>query len=513
MAAVRRSDRSRYPARNTRAVASFLRAVQFDKVRLDHKSVVVVDEISMLGTRQLNDILIAQKRYRFQLVMIDDPKQMQSVEAGPVIGLLRRALGEDSVPELSSSVRQRDAEERETALMLRNGQTAEAINRKEANGTLRIVPSGYREALVHIAELWEQRRAANHDRPGFTISVSAPTNAEAHDISLAIRERRRILGEIGQDKIAIDATDGEAVRSHELALAVGDRIRLFKRTDAKFTGTATVGNIGRNGTVLEVAGVAEDGLILRSPAGKEGLVAWSTLKHEPSSKVQLAYGDALTTNTAQGTTVTEHIHAIPAGPRLVSAFGAYTSGSRHREQSFIVTSEGAERAEIIGRRPLGDRREIMRDDILSNITRNFAQQPQKESALDMIDRAANLRRGTIRMVQASLQSMEARVAAQERPTNLPKRFANRRINDVLEERLPGLAEHLRRHGETMTRIARAAAERLAAIARRRSAKHQTEAEYWQRTREKAAPMHEQAEACQRRRKNVPDGGVIVYQSG
>jgi hypothetical protein len=54
-------------------------------------------------------------------------------------------------------------------------------------------------------------------------------------------------------------------------------------------------------------------------------------------------------------------------------------GSRHREQSFIVTSEGAERAEIIGRRPMRDHREIQHQDILANIVRNFAQQPQKEA--------------------------------------------------------------------------------------------------------------------------------------
>lgn len=61
------------------------------------------------------------------------------------------------------------------------------------------------------------------------------------------------------------------------------------------------------------------------------------------------------------------IHAMPAGTKLVSAFGAYTSGSRHREQSFIVTSEGAERAEIVARRPLGDQREIGRGDVLNCI--------------------------------------------------------------------------------------------------------------------------------------------------
>lgn len=470
------------PPRNTRAVASFLAATHSGALRLDRQSVVVVDEIGLLGTRQLNDILTAQKKDRFQLVMLGDPKQMQSVEAGPVIELLRRAFGKVAVPELGSSVRQTDAVERETVLMFRNGQTDEAVRRKEENGTLRIVPGGYREAVEYVAELWEERRKANNNRPDYRISVSAPTNAEAHDISLAIRVRRQQLDEVGQDKVTLKATDGEGVRSYSLALAEGDRVRLFRRVNAKFTGAGTVGNIGRNGTVLDVVAVRDDGLMLRNPAGKEGFVVWGSLRDQRDGRVQLAYGDALTTNTAQGTTVTEHIHAIPGGSRLVSAFGAYTSGSRHREQSFIVTSEGAERAEIAARRPLGDRREIMRGDILNNIIRNFAQQPVKESALDMLDRAAALRRGTIKTMQTSFHAMETRAAAGKEPMTLAQRFANSRTNRVLEERFPGLAERLHRQSVTLARIARsgaALAERLASMVKRRPAKRQTEAEYWQ----------------------------------
>jgi hypothetical protein len=487
-------------ARDTRAVASFLAALKSGRLRLNRKTVVVIDEIGLLGTRQLNDILAAQKKDGFQLVMLGDPKQMQSVEAGSVIELLRSALGKNSLPELRSSVRQEDAEERETVLMFRNGQTEEAVRRKDVNGTLRIVPGGYQEAITYVAELWEERRHANRDRGGFTISVSAPTNAHAHDISVAIRQRRKKLGEIGADKIALSATDTEGLHAYDLTLAPGDRIRLFKRTNAKFKGTAAIGNIGRNGTVLEITDALNEGLMLRNPSGKEGFVTWSSLKDERSGRILLAYGDALTTNTAQGTTVTEHIHAIPAGSRIVSAFGAYTSGSRHREQSFIVTSEGAERAEIVARRPLGDRREIMHGDILNNIIRNFSQQPIKESALDMLDRAAAIRRGTVQMVQSSLQSAEARAAAQRPPTTLPERFASRRVNHALEERLARLIDGLRRRSQALARVVQAGTammERLAEVARRRAPKRGTEAEYWasaQRAGEEFTPLCEHVEA-------------------
>ena len=492
------------PAANTRAVAAFLRGMETGAVPLDRKSVVVVDELGLLGTRQLNAIMAAQAEKKFQLVMIGDPKQMQAVEAGPVIELLRRALGEDKVPELGTSVRQKAAEERETVLMFRNGQTEEAVRRKDANGTLRIVPGGYEEAVEHVAALWRQRREANRERPGFTISVSAPSNAEAHDISLAIRQCRRTMGEIGADKIKVNATDGVGERGYELALAVGDRVRLFRRVNAKFMETGTVGNIGRNGTVLEITAIDAAGLTLKTIAGREGVVAWETLRDEPSGRIQLAYGDALTTNTAQGTTVTEHIHAMPGGSKLVSAFGAYTSGSRHREQSFIVTSEGAERAEIIGRRPLGDQREIQRGDVLNNIVRNFAQQPQKEAAMALIERAAGLRRGAVQAAQMVHQAAEARGAARESQSMLLERLMSHRIARVLEERLPGLVAQLRRHGGALVRVARIGAdmaELLASMARRQLVSRQSEAEFWRHVGQRAEPVPEQVDRRQQTRRH------------
>ena len=442
---------------NTRAVDPFLKAVIKEQIHLDRNSVVVVDEIGLLGTRQLNSVLAVQNRTGFQLVMIGDPKQMQSVEAGPVITLLRQALGPEAVPELGSSVRQKDADERETTLMFRNGQTAEAIGRKDANGTLHIAPGGYRDAITYVADLWQQRRAENADRAGFSITVSAPTNAEAHEISMAIREWRRAMGEIGPDKMTIAATDSADARSYSMSLAEGDRVRLFKRTNASFKQIGSHGNIGQNGSVVQIISISDDGLMVRTQSGVEGMITWKALHDEKTGRVQLAYGDALTTNTAQGSTVTEHIHAMPSGTRLVSAFGAYTSGSRHREQSFIVTSEAAERSEIVDRRPLGDRRPVTRSDVLDNMTRNLSRQPEKESATNLIERAANLRRGSIQEVQKTLEPMERRAAAAVPVASLKGRSIARRLTRQLEARLPGLSDTLRRQGERIAQLSRAPA--------------------------------------------------------
>ena len=84
--------------------------------------------------------------------------------------------------------------------------------------------------------LLQQRREVNADRRDYSISLSTPTNTDAHAVSLAMRAKRRALGEIGEDKITLPATDagGVEARTFDLALAVGDRVRLFRRTNAVF---------------------------------------------------------------------------------------------------------------------------------------------------------------------------------------------------------------------------------------------------------------------------------------
>ena len=114
----------------------------------------------------------------------------------------------------------------------------------------------------------------------------------------------------------------------------------------------------------------------------------------------------------------------------------------------------------------------------------------------MLERAANVRRGTIQAVQRSLQPMEARIAVQETATSLPERLQHRRITQALAARLPDLAERLRRHGESVAQLVRvgtALAERLAAIARARHAERNTELGYWQDVAARASKAPEQVQ--------------------
>jgi len=310
------------------------------------------------------------------------------------------------------------------------------------------------------------------------LTLSAPTNFDAHNLSVAIRRRRRALGEVGEDVMTLRASDagGAEARVFDLPLAVGDRVRLFQRTNAVIGGSSTVvGNIGRNGSVLEVRGISDVGLTLRAASGTEGLVSWSSLRDRASEHILLDYGEALTTNTAQGSTVTDHIHAIPGGTKAVSAYGAYTSGSRHRDQNYLVVSDGAERAEVAARRPLGDRREILVEDVLANIVRNLSREPRKESSLELLERADDLRRGSIRNLQGAAE-------AAQRPSGNGSGFARRLEEGRLRERLGGSVPvwttRLKERAQGVGRAAKTTLNTVQQIVESLRARRARQARYW-----------------------------------
>ncbi len=119
------------------------------------------------------------------------------------------------------------------------------------------------------------------------------------------------MGELGADVFSLRATD-QAGAAYTLTLAPGDWVRLFDRLNARFLDGGR-GNIGHNGSVLEVREVTAEGIVLRTAAGRDGAVSWDSLADKKNGRARLAPGDVLTIDAAQGITSSEHINAMPAG--------------------------------------------------------------------------------------------------------------------------------------------------------------------------------------------------------
>jgi hypothetical protein len=264
---------------------------------------------------------------------------------------------------------------------------------KRADGTAELVPGGYAGVTSRVAKLYRERLEATGEAP----TISAPTNIDAHRISEAVRAERRSLSQLGPDLMRIQATDGQ--RDYNLALAAGDRVRLFKSTGAKFA-SGSGGSIGRNGSVLAVVAADKAGLTLQAKTGRIGTVAWAALTEKSTGRIQLAYGDAMTIHTAQGSTAKEHIFALPSGSQAVDGRLGYTASTRHRQAAYLITNEAAEQSAIRQRRPLNDAHPVTVDDKWANVARALAWQPERDTATSLRERVGELRRGSVQWWQA-----------------------------------------------------------------------------------------------------------------
>ena len=313
---------------------------------------------------------------------------------------------------------------------------------KREDGTAELVAGGYREAVERVAALVKERLSANAGDRRYSLTVSAPTNADAHRLGVAIRQARRELGQVGPDRVKLKAV-GQGGREYPMAIAAGDKVRLFASTRAE----GERGSIGRNGSVLTVLGADEAGMRVKNAKGREGRIAWKTLADE-AGRIRLAYGEVMTTHTAQGSTATEHIYALPSGSQAVTGFAAYSSGTRHRRASYLVISEGAEKAEVARARPLNDIRPIRAEDAWANVAANFARQPTKELAIDFLAKAGSVRKGAARSLQDGMRGIQTRGGI----THLHRTFARKQEADALTPVVVALERTVSRQRQVIERI-------------------------------------------------------------
>ena len=408
------------PKHGLKAFSVLIDGLKDGSIRMPARSVVAVDELALLGTRQGLELLRLSEKHPFQVVALADDKQLVSIEAGAIVDLCRSALGADQIPEILTTKRQQSERERDSVALLREGRAAEYLAMKRADGTAEMVPGRADDVIARTAQLYGERLLAAGEAP----SIAAPTNADAHRIGQAVRLERRRLGQLGRDVQIAKATDGE--REYSLALARGDRVRLFKSVGADY-GNGKGGPIGRNGSVLDVIDVADTGITLRASTGQAGHVSWEKLEDPKSGRLLLGYGDCQTIYTAQGSTASEHITALPNGSKEIGAGAGYSTGTRHRQASYLLTNAMSEYIEIKATRPRNDVRPVTDADRWANVAEHLANREKKELASTLRTRTGGLRRGTVQYFHHALQPAAHRISLGQTPSDAPEIAQRRQV--------------------------------------------------------------------------------------
>jgi conjugative relaxase-like TrwC/TraI family protein len=276
---------------------------------LPERAVIVVDEASMIGTRQHLELLEAARAHGAKLVLVGDPRQLSEIEAGGLFASLARS------PEaLQLTVNQRQVEvwEREALTALRDGDPGVALDSYADHDRIRLAAD--RQQLLD--RLTADYLLARSSAPDEDVLVLAVRNFDVRSVNAEVRGRLREHGVLGTEEVRV----GTEERAR--AYAAGDEV-VITRNDYRLQVF--------NGTRAHVTHVdARSGqLSLSTRGGHEVVVpaAWA------ADRLDHAY--AMTCHRAQGITVDV---ALLYGTAALSREAAYVAMSRGRMANYIYAT-------------------------------------------------------------------------------------------------------------------------------------------------------------------------------
>jgi hypothetical protein len=282
----------------SRTIASMEHGWSQDRDMLTSRDVLVIDEAGMVGTRQLERVLSHAADAGAKVVLVGDPQQLQSIEAGAAFRSIHDHHGGAEISEVR---RQREDWQRDATRDLATGRTDNAIHVYEQHGMVHSAETR-EQARSDLIDRWDRERQASPDASRIILTH---TNAEVRELNEAARDRMREAGELDAD-VHVAAERGART------FAPGDRV-MFLANDR---------GLGvKNGTLGTIEQVSAQSMTVRTDDGRD--VAFDLKDYN-----RIDHGYAATIHKAQGMTVDRaHVLATPG----MDAHGSYVALSRHRD--------------------------------------------------------------------------------------------------------------------------------------------------------------------------------------
>jgi hypothetical protein len=178
--------------------------------QLDPRTVLVVDEAGMVGSRKLARLFEHAEQAQAKVVLVGDDRQLAAIDAGGGFRALRLRLG---ASELTENRRQQHAWEREALELVRSGLVEEAVAAYQAHDRVVAADSKPAATLALLQDWWAAYQEAERD-PAQEVIVLAARRAEVDRLNTACQELLAARGRLGQERLQVE----------DRQLAVGDRV-------------------------------------------------------------------------------------------------------------------------------------------------------------------------------------------------------------------------------------------------------------------------------------------------
>ncbi|MBP9829103.1 MAG: AAA family ATPase, partial [Proteobacteria bacterium] len=307
---------------------------RFEGLALTDKTVLIVDEAGMVGTRLWNQLLVHAKIAGAKLIAVGDDHQFKAIEAGDFFRELKtQAAVSNTLFELNTIYRQRSAWMQEASTKFANLEIQEALQSYEHHGHVHQLSKT--SLSQEIAKAYVENL---HHHPDASRLVLAFTNAQVQELNQAIRQELKKEGLLPQE---------DSISLNGQSFTIGDRIVFLENDKSRLTitdadGVVKKGEYIKNGTQGKIRDINPDGSIQVQVS--ENLYTSITCLSTSTPKVAIgqptpeplreyaytaiAHGYTVTAHKAQGQTVD---HVLVAASKNMDAKGLYVAMTRHRD--------------------------------------------------------------------------------------------------------------------------------------------------------------------------------------
>jgi conjugative relaxase-like TrwC/TraI family protein len=284
---------------------------------LDERTVLVVDEAAMLGTRKLTPLLDHADRAGAKVILVGDDRQFAAIDAGGGFRALRLRLG---ASELTCNRRQVEPWEQQALDDVRAGRVQQAIAAYAEHERIRAFEAGDERDRALLGDWFTAQQA------GEAPVIYAHRRAQVDRLNLLCQRLRADAGELGTERLAVG----------DRQFAVGDHVVLGANALARLgvaNGTsAVVVGVDVRGRALTVCTTEEDSpRTVRLP----GWYLDAEVQPGGSRRVDLAY--ARTDMRSQGRTEQRALLALDGAEDMQ---GCYVQLSRSKERTDLYLTVG-----------------------------------------------------------------------------------------------------------------------------------------------------------------------------
>jgi len=289
-------------------IASFLARYESGNFEINNKTVLILDEAGMVGSRDMQKLLMIVEKHDAQIKLVGDSYQLSAVSAGSAFAHIQDNLDKKNIASLEDIQRQKYAKESEKMI-----EASKLLSKHEVDKALDIYKTinAVNEYESHDLALAKTIKSWSEDSSKNKLMLAHSNN----DVNELNRMARNVLIKNGQ----LSATGNHVKTAFgDIEITVGEKI-VFKQNDSKLKVS--------NGETAKVIGFEKDNLnnikfmMVQSDRNNE------IIKVDLNEYNQFKYGYANTIHSSQGMTVD---NAYIVASENMNANLTYVALTRHK---------------------------------------------------------------------------------------------------------------------------------------------------------------------------------------